>query len=218
MRREGGEMKIGNAVKIRECDSIPELMGGSAEIVEMQMQEFEKYRVYPIWAKITSGERAGKIYGFREDEVEILPKADEPQDTSIKRREETMKKKVIEQVEEIVKDITAVEEIAEIERVIGEVKGKILPEPTLGFWEGKTPCWEMFRCPEAMRNECPAFKYRSLPCWQIEGTYCKLYDYGAKGDGTDICQVCRVYKRYGHGEPIQIKLLGKGFNVTSKVA
>ena len=205
-------MKIGDAVKIGECDSIPELMGGSAEIVEMQMQEFEEYRVYPIWAKMTSGERAGKIYGFKYNEVEILPKGDKPKDINYERREETMKKKVIEQVEKIVKDVTTVEEIAEIERAISEAKGKILPEPTLGFWEGKTPCWEMFRCPEAMRNECPAFKYRSLPCWQIEGTYCKLYDYGAKGDGTDICQVCRVYKRWGHGEPIEIKLLGKGFN------
>jgi hypothetical protein len=34
------------------------------------------------------------------------------------------KKKVIEQMEEIVKDITTVEEIAEIERMISEVKGK----------------------------------------------------------------------------------------------
>lgn len=209
-------MKIGDAVKIRECDSIPELVGRNAEIVEMQMQEFEKCTVYPLWVKITSGERAGKIYGFREDEVEILPKGDEAQDTSIKRREETMKKKVIEQVEEIVKSVTTVEEIAEIERVIGEVKGKILPEPTLGFWEGKTPCWEMFRCPEAMKTECPAFKYRSLPCWEIEGTYSKLDDYGATGLDTSICEVCRVYKRWGHGEPIQIKLFGKGIDTSLK--
>ena len=209
-------MKIGHEVKVRQWDSIPEMVGGDAEIVRLQFQEFEKYRVYPIWAKITSGERAGKIYGFQYDEVEILPKGDKAKDINNERREETMKKKVLEQVEEIVSGVTTVGEIAEIERVIGEVKGKILPEPTLGFWEGKTPCWEMFRCPEAMKNECPAFKYRSLPCWQIEGTYCKLYDYGAKGDGTDICQVCRVYKRWGHGEPIQIKLLGKGFDTALK--
>jgi len=207
-------MKIGDTVKIRECP-IAELVGENAEIAEMQFQEFEKYTVYPLWVEITSGEHKGKFYGFKYDEVEILPKAYKPQGTSNKRRDEPMKK-VIEQVEEIVKGVTTVEEIAEIERVIGEVKGKILPEPTLGFWEGKTPCWEMFRCPEAMRNECPAFKYRSLPCWQIEGTYCKLYDYGAKGDGTDICQVCRVYKRWGHGEPIEIKLLGKGFDTALK--
>ena len=207
-------MKIGDTVKIRECP-IAELVGENAEIVEMQFQEFEKYTVYPLWVEITSGEHKGKFYGFREDEVEILPRAYEPQDTSNKRRDEPMNK-VIKQVEEIVKGVTTVDEIAEIEKVIGEVKGKILPEPTLGFWEGKTPCWETFRCPESMRNECPAFKYRSLPCWQIEGTYCKLYDYGAKGDSTDICQVCRVYKRWGHGEPIQIKLRGKGFDTALK--
>ena len=212
--RGGEKMKIGDMVKIKECP-IAELVGENAEIVRLQFQEFEKYTVYPLWVEITSGEHKGKFYGFKYDEVEILPKVYEAKDTSIK-REETMTKKVLEQVEEIAKSVTTVEEIAEIERVIGEVKGKILPEPTLGFWEGKTPCWEMFRCPEAMRNECPAFKYRSLPCWQIEGTYCKLYDYGAKGDGTDICQVCRVYKRWGHGEPIDIKLLGKGFDTALK--
>ena len=123
-----------------------------------------------------------------------------------------MKARVIEQVEEILTGVSTVEEIAEIERVIEEAKGKIMIEPGLGFWEGKTPCWEMFRCPEEVRNECPAFKYRSLPCWEVEGTYCKLFDYGAKGDGTDICQYCRVYKRWGQGEPIEIKLHGKGIN------
>jgi len=123
-----------------------------------------------------------------------------------------MKPKVIEQMEEILTGVTTVEEVAEIERVIEEAKGKLLVEPRLGFWEGKTPCWEMFRCPEEVRNECPAFKYRSLPCWEVEGTYCKLFDYGAKGDDTDICQYCRVYKRWGQGEPIEIKLRGKGFN------
>ena len=123
-----------------------------------------------------------------------------------------MKARVIEQVEEILTGVSTVEEIAEIERVIEEAKGKIMIEPGLGFWEGKTPCWEMFRCPEEVRNECPAFKYRSLPCWEVEGTYCKLFDYGAKGDGTDICQYCRVYKRWGQGEPIEIKLRGKGIN------
>ena len=123
-----------------------------------------------------------------------------------------MKARVIEQVEEILTGVSTVEEIAEIERVIEEAKGKLLVEPRLGFWEGKTPCWEMFRCPEEVRNECPAFKYRSLPCWEVEGTYCKLFDYGAKGDGTDICQYCRVYKRWGQGEPIEIKLRGRGIN------
>lgn len=209
-------MKIGDIVKIRECNSLPELVGENAEIVDMQIQEFEKYTVYPLWVKMTSGERTGKIYGFREGEVEILPKAGETQGTSNKRREKTMKTKVVEQVEGIMKGVTTVEDIVEVGRVINEVKGRILAEPTLGFWEGKTPCWEMFRCPEAIKIECPAFKYRSLPCWEIQGTYCKLDDYGVTGLDTSICEVCRVYKRWGHGEPIQIKLFGKGIDTSLK--
>ena len=207
-------MKIGDMVKIKECDSIPEAIGESAEIVDMQIQEFDKYAVYPLWVKMTSGERKGKIYGFQYDEVEVLPKVYEALEISAERAggAEIMNTKVAEQVEELLRGVTTVEELAEVERVINEVKGKVLAEPGLGFWEGKTPCWEMFRCPEAMKSECPAFKYRTLPCWQIEGTYCKLRDYGQRGDATDICQVCRVYKRYGHGEPIEIKLRGKGFN------
>jgi hypothetical protein len=123
-----------------------------------------------------------------------------------------MKAKELEQVKQLLQEVETVEEIAEVERIIEEAKGKISLEPGVGFWEGKTPCWEMFRCPEAVRNECPAYKYRSLPCWEIEGTYCKLFDYGAKGDGTAICEVCRVYRKWGHGEPIEIKLFGRGFN------
>lgn len=204
-------MKIGDMVKIKGCDSIPQVIGESAEIVGMQIQELDKYAVYPLWVKMTSGERKGRIYGFQYNEVEILPKAYEASEEK-KVMAEGMRTKVAEQVEELLRGVTTVEEIAEVERVISEVKGKVLAEPALGFWEGKTPCWEMFRCPEAIKIECPAFKYRTLPCWQIEGTYCKLRDYGQRGDATDICQVCRVYKRWGHGEPIEIKLHGKGFN------
>ena len=123
-----------------------------------------------------------------------------------------MKTEVLKQLEEILRGVTALEDIAQIQKVIDEVKGKVLTEPGLGFWEGKTPCWEMLHCPEAMRNKCPAFKYRTPPCWQIEGTYCKLFDYGARGDGAEICENCRVYKRWGQNEPIEIKLFGKGFN------
>jgi len=123
-----------------------------------------------------------------------------------------MKATIAEQMEEILRGVSTVEEIAEMEKAIEEAKGKIAIEPASGFWAGKTPCWEMFRCPEEMREECPAFKYRSTPCWEIEGTYCKLYDYGAKGDGTEICQYCRVYKKWGQGNPLEIKLRGKGIN------
>jgi hypothetical protein len=84
------------------------------------------------------------------------------------------------------------------------------------FWTGKVPCYEMCHCPQMIKDECPAQKYAEVPCWAVEGTYCKLDDYGATGTDTSICEVCRVYKKYGEGKPIQIKLFGKGMNTTMK--
>jgi len=205
-------VRVGDIVKVSACDSMPEVVGATGEIVDMEIQQVARYTVYPVWVKITSGERASKVYGFREGEVESVVAGREAQEPSLTAAGMTTRTRVIEQLEEILKGVVTLEEIGDMERVIAEAKGKILEEPSVGFWEGKTPCWEMFRCPEAVRDECPAFKHQSLPCWEIEGTYCKLYDYGAKGDGTEICQYCRVYKRWGQGKPIELKLLGQGFN------
>ena len=122
-----------------------------------------------------------------------------------------MELKVAKQVEEMLKG-AAPADIAEIEKIVAEAKTRIGLEPGEGFWEDKTPCWEMTRCPEMIRSDCPVPKHQDVPCWQIEGTYCKLADYGARGDDTSICEVCRVYKRWGGGEPIKITLLDKGIN------
>ena len=84
------------------------------------------------------------------------------------------------------------------------------------FWKGKSPCWEMCHCPAMIREECPSPKYQFLPCWQIEGTYCKLDDYGETGTDTSICEVCRVYKKYGKGETIELKLFGRGIDSSLK--
>ena len=121
---------------------------------------------------------------------------------------------IVEQVEELIKGSVTAEDLAEIEKVIQEAKGKVQVTEDMGFWAGKIPCWEMCNCPSSLRQECPTFSNRELPCWEIEGTYCKLDDYGATGRDTSICQVCRVNKRYGNGEPIKIKLFGQGFNPT----
>ena len=129
-----------------------------------------------------------------------------------------MRSKTVEQVREILREITTVEDIAEIERIIGEAKGRVLHEPGKGFWEGKRPCWEMCQCPEMIRSECPALKYQGFPCWEIEGTYCKLDDYGASGRDTSICEVCRVYKRWGENKPIELRLFGKGIDTSFKLA
>jgi len=125
-----------------------------------------------------------------------------------------MERKVVEQVEEILKGAVTAEELAEIEKIIQEAKGRVPPDTDLGFWEGKTACWDMCNCPQSLKTECPAFKNRETPCWEIEGTYCKLDDYGATGRDTSICQVCRVYMRHGNSAPINITLVGQGFSPT----
>ncbi|MFA5399531.1 MAG: hypothetical protein WC169_09185 [Dehalococcoidia bacterium] len=84
------------------------------------------------------------------------------------------------------------------------------------FWADKQPCWEKCHCPEMIKAECPSTMYQFLPCWEIEGTYCKLDDRGATGKDTSICEVCRVYRKYGNGEPIRIKLHGKGMDTQLK--
>ena len=85
-------------------------------------------------------------------------------------------------------------------------------EDTSDFWQGKTPCWEMCHCPQAIKSDCPAPKYPSLPCWEIEGTYCKLTANGTSGRDISICRRCRVYKRWGQNKPIELKIFGKGID------
>jgi len=91
---------------------------------------------------------------------------------------------------------------------------KIAHREAAGFWAGKTPCWETCHCPQMIREECPATKYPGVPCWEIEGTYCKLDNLGTTGTDTGICQICRVYKRWGGGEPIRLRLFGKGIDTS----
>jgi hypothetical protein len=87
-----------------------------------------------------------------------------------------------------------------------------IKEQPVNIWDGVAPCWEKCHCPEIIKSDCPAPKYQFLYCWEIEGTYCKLNDYGARGDDTSICESCRVYKKYGNNNPIQLKLFGRGIN------
>jgi hypothetical protein len=85
-------------------------------------------------------------------------------------------------------------------------------ETKINFWENKVHCSELCNCPEMIKSECPVENYQFLPCWEIEGTYCKLDDMGSSGDDTTICHTCRVYKKYGNNQPIKLKLFGKGMN------
>jgi len=197
------KMKIGGKVRVKKCDPTPALVGKRAEIVNMQMQDSDKYATFPIWARITSGDKRGKIYGFYYEEIEIMSETPTPEET---------RNAVDKQIGEIFSRLETMDDIRAVEKIIAEVKGKLQLGVPSGFWEGKTPCWEILRCPEYIKAECPAFRFQGVPCWQIEGTHCKLSVGCQRGDNTEICQVCRVYKRWGQEEPIEIKLQGVGFN------
>lgn len=93
------------------------------------------------------------------------------------------------------------------------INGKTV-EIKINYWENKIHCSYLCGCPDIIKNECPVANYQFLPCWEIEGTYCKLDDMGSSGDDTTICHTCRVYKKYGNNEPIKLKLFGKGMNTT----
>ena len=88
------------------------------------------------------------------------------------------------------------------------------------FWEGKSPCWQMSHCPPQIYEECPAYRNTAFPCWEVEGTYCKLTMEGghARGRDTAICQVCRVYKKYSAGKTIEIRLTGLGIDTALNAA
>jgi hypothetical protein len=90
----------------------------------------------------------------------------------------------------------------------------VVEEGKQNYWTDKVPCWEKSHCPEMIKAECPAAKFQFLPCWEIEGTYCKLDDKGATGRDTTICETCQTYKKYGKGEPIRIKLFGHGIDTS----
>ena len=97
-------------------------------------------------------------------------------------------------------------------QVMNRTERKTETERKVNYWENKSPCWESCHCPSMIKDECPATKYQFIPCWEIEGTYCKLNDFGATGSDTSICEVCRVFKKYGEDKPIQLKLFGRGIN------
>jgi hypothetical protein len=85
--------------------------------------------------------------------------------------------------------------------------------PSGAYWERRTPCWEMMKCPEPIHSDCPAYRNRGYPCWEIEGTYCKWNEWGANGRDTSLCLKCEVYVKYGEGQHIVLKLRGVGLKL-----
>ena len=102
----------------------------------------------------------------------------------------------------------------EIAKLLRNRRARTAREYPRNFWFGKMPCWEVNQCPDNIKNVCPTPKYSFLPCWQIEGTYCKLDERHAGDLDTSICRLCPVYKQYGGCSPLQIKLFCSGIDTS----
>jgi len=61
----------------------------------------------------------------------------------------------------------------------------------LDFWEGKDPCWVLLDCSKFLRQQCPAFSFPAIPCWEVAYTQNEIL-LGIKKD----CKSCKVYKVY----------------------
>ncbi len=62
-------IRVGALCQIKDCKEIPGVHGVLGQIVDMQIQEDYVYTTYPLWIKILSGEKSGKVYGFKYEEV-----------------------------------------------------------------------------------------------------------------------------------------------------
>jgi hypothetical protein len=181
--------RIGGEVKIIHCEFLSGLIGECGEIVDLQIQEFEKYRTFPVWVKILTGKSVGKIYGFHYDELDIKS------DFRVERMNQTP---LYNKLDDILGETGNIEELARLMGVMQRIRRQAVTEKASGFWEGKKPCWEMIGCSELVRNKCPAFSYQIFPCWQLEGTCSKHYSVGSQTYEANRCQSCQVYQRWGN--------------------
>ncbi|UCC61148.1 MAG: response regulator, partial [Dehalococcoidia bacterium] len=77
--------------------------------------------------------------------------------------DEELKSKIAKEIEEILGRLTTSQDLYKVDKFIAETKGRLKLEPKEGFWEDKTPCWELTRCPEEIKSGCPAFAYQTVP-------------------------------------------------------
>ena len=93
----------------------------------------------------------------------------------------------------------------------GSQSGAAVESVSADYQAGRNPCWRICSCPEQVREECPAHRDGSRPCWEIAGTFCKLTVGDTAGDDQDttVCQTCRVYRTYGDRKAIILGQIDK---------
>jgi hypothetical protein len=65
-------LRVGAVCQINGCREIPGVDGAVGQIMDMQFQEIDYSRAYPLWVEILSGNHRGKTYGFNYNEVEVV--------------------------------------------------------------------------------------------------------------------------------------------------
>ena len=56
------------------------------------------------------------------------------------------------------------------------------------------PCWVMQNCPDALREDCPAWELQiGYLCWFINGTICRGEAQKSWPEKMTICRRCRVF-------------------------
>lgn len=62
-------------------------------------------------------------------------------------------------------------------------------------------CWELLQCD---KTNCPAYGKMETRCWYIDGTLCKGGSTGRFPEKIEECHRCKVYKRHGADEVVQL--------------
>lgn len=56
-------------------------------------------------------------------------------------------------------------------------------------------CWDIKKCPNIKRQQCPAFEFDSGKlCWFINGTICECSTLGTWKEKITVCKMCKVMK------------------------
>lgn len=59
---------------------------------------------------------------------------------------------------------------------------------------GNQRCWDIMRCPETVRQKCPAYMSQEDRCWLITGTWCKGVQQGDARSKIRNCMTCEAFK------------------------
>jgi hypothetical protein len=65
-------LNIGAVCQITGCKEITGVEGAVGQVIDLQVQETDYTRAYPVWMEILSGEHRSKTYGFNYNEFEVI--------------------------------------------------------------------------------------------------------------------------------------------------